>query len=365
MNFAALALTAVHALIAFTPLYYVVVGRLIDAPKEVIEPSRVGLMITLPWTWVIAYRRINQGVLIRFGHSRAVGLGTIVRLLSGWAVLGAGYAIGGVPGAALGAAANLVGCAGEAGFIALQARPVLRDEVRRAPAVDRPITLRWFIRFYAPLSLTTVVVQTMPAITSAALSRMANPLETLAVWPVVSSLSYLLRSAGLAYNEVVVAMLDVRNALASVRRFAGVLAVALTAVILGMVATPIAGVWFGRVSGLSAQLSALARGALWIILPTGALAAFQTFFQGALVHSRRTRAVIEAVGIVTGVSLVIVIAGLLWGRVSGVYVAAVAYTVSALAQTAWLWYRSRPALEAVRVRDQLPRAPGAETVPAP
>ncbi|MBS3750984.1 MAG: hypothetical protein KGY39_05685, partial [Anaerolineales bacterium] len=58
-------LTAIHALIAFTPLYDLISSQIIGAPQEIISPARTGLMIMLPWTWAIAYRRFNQGVLIR------------------------------------------------------------------------------------------------------------------------------------------------------------------------------------------------------------------------------------------------------------------------------------------------------------
>ena len=51
-----------------------------------------------PWTWAIAYRRFNQGVMIRFGHSRAVGTGTVVRLTAEVTVLLGTYLSGRVPG---------------------------------------------------------------------------------------------------------------------------------------------------------------------------------------------------------------------------------------------------------------------------
>ena len=49
-------------------------------PHEIIQPARMGLMIMTPWTWSIAYRRFHQGMLIRFGHSKAVSTGTLIRL---------------------------------------------------------------------------------------------------------------------------------------------------------------------------------------------------------------------------------------------------------------------------------------------
>ena len=57
----------------------------------------------IPWTWSIAYRRFHQGVLIRFGHSLKVGLGTVVRFSADATVLAIGYFLGGLPGIAIAA----------------------------------------------------------------------------------------------------------------------------------------------------------------------------------------------------------------------------------------------------------------------
>ena len=51
-------------------------------------------------------------------------------------------------------------------------------------------------------------------------------------------------------------------------------------------------------------------------------------------------------------SALILIAGVAWGMVIGLYVGLAALVLSTLAQTAWLWYRSRPARAAVRARDE-------------
>ena len=56
-------------------------GRgILGVPEVIVGAARIGLMIMTPWTWAIAYRRYHQGVLIRFGHSKAVGAGTVMRL---------------------------------------------------------------------------------------------------------------------------------------------------------------------------------------------------------------------------------------------------------------------------------------------
>ncbi len=89
---------------------------------------------------------------------------------------------------------------------------------------------------------------------SAAISRMPRPLESLAVWPVVTGLVFMFRSLGMAYNEVVVALLDVPRSYANLRRFAAWLAGASVAALVVMAVTPLSTFWFGTVSALSPQL---------------------------------------------------------------------------------------------------------------
>jgi hypothetical protein len=247
-------LTALHVAIAFTPFYDFVFGTLIGAPKEIIEPARWGLMIMTPWTWSIAYRRFHQGVLIRFGHSNAVGVGTVVRLSANIAVLAIGYLMGTVPGIVVATAAVSTGVMSEALFVGLRVRPLLQRLRQIAPEGD-PLTLRSFLRFYIPLALTSLLTLLVQPIGSAALSRMPGALESLAVWPVVSGLLFLLRSTGIAYNEVVVALLGEPRAEESLRRFAQILALVLTAILLLIAATPLASLWFEGLSGLPPVVS--------------------------------------------------------------------------------------------------------------
>ncbi|MFN2304914.1 MAG: hypothetical protein ACK2TV_14380, partial [Anaerolineales bacterium] len=91
MHYTSAGLTAIHLLVVSTPLYFFITRVLIGSPEEIIIPARLGFLIMLPWTWSIAYRRFNQGVLIRFGHTRIVSQGTFVRLAADLIVLLTGY----------------------------------------------------------------------------------------------------------------------------------------------------------------------------------------------------------------------------------------------------------------------------------
>ena len=168
-------LTALHALIAFTPLYDVVARRLIGAPEAIIEPGRIGLRIVIPWAWAIGFRRFNQGVMIRFGHPKAVGTGTLIRLSANLIVLFIGYAIGTIPGIVVACLAVTTGVVSEAIYAGVRVRPIVRHEVIHAPRVE-PLSTQDFLAFYVPLALTSLIWVIIQPFGSAAISRMPDAL---------------------------------------------------------------------------------------------------------------------------------------------------------------------------------------------
>lgn len=341
-------LTLVHILIAFTPLFDLVVVTLIGAPQEILEAARLGLKLMTPWSFSIAFRRFNQGALIRFGHSRAVSVGTAIRLLADGMVLAAGLLIGSVPGIVVAGVAVSLGVISEAVFSWIRVRPVVRDELPDAPIVEPPLQMRAFLDFYIPLAMTSLLTLLILPMGSAALSRMPLALSSLAVWPVVSGFIFMLRSMGMAYNEVVVALLDEPGAVASLRRFALILAGATTTLLVLLAATPLSSWWFETVSGLSPDLAELARNSVWFALLLPAFNVYQSWFQGILLHVRKTRGITEAIAISLGVSLIVLFVGVRLGTITGLYIGWAAFSLGGLAQMFWLHRRSRPALEAIR-----------------
>jgi hypothetical protein len=344
--------TVLHALIAFTPLYYFVVKGLIDAPAEIIEPARIGMMIMTPWTISIAYRRFNQGVLIRFDHSRAVGMGTVVRLSADGLVLALGYQLGSLPGIVVGTSAVAAGVVSEALFVGAVVRPVVHRQVRPARPVAEPLTLRSFLDFYIPLAMTSLLMLLANPIGSAALSRMPQALASLAVWPVVTGLVFMLRGIGIAFNEVVVALLDEPNSVRSLRRFSLLLSLATSGALLLLAGTPLSRFWFEDISALSPGLASLAIAGLWVTLPLPALNVWQSWYQGSILYSKRTRGITESVVIYLLTSALILIGGVVWGKTTGLYIGLAALVLSVFTQTSWLWYRSRPAVRQVERRDE-------------
>ncbi len=176
------------------------------------------MRIMTPWTWSIAYRRFNQGVLIRTGHSKSVGLGTVVRLSANILILVVGFSSKAFPGIVVATGAIISGVLSEAVFSGFIVQPVLRRDLVPSPAIEPPLSWGNFFAFYIPLAMTSLLTLIVNPIGSAAVSRMPQALDSLAVWPVITGLIFFFRSLGVAYNEVVVALLDKPFAYANLKR---------------------------------------------------------------------------------------------------------------------------------------------------
>jgi hypothetical protein len=300
-------------------------------------------MIMTPWSWAIAYRRLQQGTMIRFGHANAVGIGTIVRLATNGAVLLTGLLLQRMPGIVVAATAVAVGVTAEALYAGLRVRPILRTQVRPAPRSPGVLTLRDFTAFYVPLALTSLISFFVSPIGSAAMSRMPGALDSLAGWSVVNGLLFVLRSPGMAFSEVVVARLETPKAYASLRRFARLLAAGSLSVALLVVSTPLAQLWLAGVMNLRSDLVSLGRQALWLAVPLPVLVVLQSWYQGVLVYSRQTRAITESVVLHLVMTMTVAGVGIAMQRYPGLLVTIAALDAAGLLQVAWLWRRSRAA----------------------
>ena len=347
-------LTTLHVVMVATPVYGFLAKSVIHAPEEIVGPARIGLLITIPWTWSIAYRRFHQGVLIRFGHSLKVALGTGVRFTADATVLAIGYLLGNVSGIVIAACTLVAGVVSEALYVHFAVRTTLRMQLMPAPALHHRLTTRALLSFYIPLSLTQILLLLVNPIGSAAMGRMPLALESLAAWPVVASASYITRGFGGAYNEVVVALVEERHSAPVLRRFGVILAVAATTLLLLLMIPPVGAAIFAGALGLVDPLPHLVSMGLFFLLPLPAISVAQSYLQGVILHSRRTRAIGESVALFLVLASVLLVVGSLWGPLSGIYFALLSFTMGECLRTLWLWLRSREARHYLRERDAEP-----------
>ncbi len=343
-------ITLLHLLIVLTPAYAFLVRVLIGAPEPLVEPSRQTFLVMFLWSALVAYRRLWQGVMIRYGYTDQVGLTMILRLIATAtvAIVGGYFRI--LPGAPLAGLSLIAGVFTGAVVSYYYARPVLRGPLSRLEPESDRLSLRYLIRFYVPLAMTNVINFIGQPILAFGLSRGRLPIESLALWPVLNSLAFLFRSIGFAYQEVVIALLHRPNAQA-LRRFAwmagGVAGAALVIVSL----TPLNTLWYGKISGLTQDLVALSAWPTLLIAPTALLAFVVSWQRGVIVEARRTRLITLGVMVNIGVLVLAMMAGLQWLHVPGIMIAAGVFSLAVLSESVFLGSQTR----ALITRSMTPR----------
>ena len=343
MGRTALIMTLFHVAFAFTPLYDIVLVPLLDIPDAVVEPARIGFMIMLPWTWAIADRRFHQGLLIRFGHRNEVAIGTGVRLCATILVLVAGALLE-FQGAVVAGAALSISTLSEAIYARVKSRKVITGALIEAPVNDVVVRGRKLLSFYIPLAMTPFLVLAMQPIGAAGIDRMANPIESLAVWAPLNGLVFLCRSAGVGFNEVVIGHYSEPGARASLRRFAWIVGGGFS-ILLAVISIPsMARFWFGEIIGLESELIELGTMILWLTVPIPLLTFLQSFYQGAIVDAHRTRYITESVIAFFVVTTSIIILGVVSQPEHGITAVVIATTIGNLVQTLWLWLRCKTKL---------------------
>ncbi|MCB0077076.1 MAG: hypothetical protein KDD73_06595 [Anaerolineales bacterium] len=346
----AVVMTAIHLLLAITPAYSYILREWVGAPAEIIPISNHAFLIMLPWTGMIAYRRLWEGVMIRFGFPRRVTIVIVIRMVATALVLFAGLWLGRWNGASVGAAALGFGVTMGALSAWWLARPTLREHLSTDKAGDAPLGWAELVKFYTPLAMTSAVTLIGQPILAFGLARAPLPLRSLAIWPVIMALVFIGRSVAIAFQEVVVALLDDPQSYRALKRFGFSLSVGASGLFLLLAITPAARLWFEGAQGLSAELASMAILPTILLFPVPALNALLSWFRGVLVHNKHTSPISIAVILNMMVLLMTIFVGPMLIALPGAVWAAIALTASLAAEALYLQISSRAeALQIERV----------------
>ena len=333
-------LTAVHGLIAFTPLFDLIVIPLLDTPEAVVEPARLGFQFMLPFTIAVAERRFHQGVLIRFGRQRKVGIGTLIRLVGTTTPLLIALAIDAKNGAAIAGIAISCGVVSEAIYARICVFSVERGPMLTAVS-ERVLDLATTIRFYFPLALTSILSLASYPICSAGMNRMPEALTSLAIWSAVSGLGFFTRSSGMAFNEVVIRHAGDPGGRRILRRFMLIAGTLMSGIVALIAMTPLGEAWYIGLERIPTDGMDLARVATWLLIPMPFLTFLISYWQGLLVDAHQTRPISEGVAIGLATIGIVLAAFVGLGNLGGAVAATLALTVASVLQAIWLGWRWR------------------------
>ena len=286
--------TTLLLLIVLVPgVYRWLTETLLQLPTEVADLTYGALWFFLPWPSAIGYRRFLQGVLIRAGKTRLVAMGTLIRLFAMTVAALLGYLLLDIPGAWIGGLALGTGVTVEAiaaRFMAAETVRELLAEETDSGYTGRTVTYRAIATFYLPLALTSMIGLTIQPLLTFFMGRSVAPVESLAVYPVVHSLSFFFRSMGFAYQDAAIALIGEQfEHYRELRRFCFTLGAVATAGLALVAFTPLFQLWFVTLSGLTPELTSFALIPARIIVPLPFLSVLLSFQRAILVEGRRTQ----------------------------------------------------------------------------
>jgi hypothetical protein len=330
--------TVVQFLLAWTPLFDIVVKGWMGVPASLLDPVRLGLQLMLPWSAAIAWRRFRQGIMIRHGNAGQVGRGTVMRL-----VASAGSAtilafVFHAPGIVVGTLALSLGVLAEAVYAHFASAPIVKERFGHEldSTKHAELSYRELVNFHWPLAASNLLFLFTQPMIAAALARTSNPELNLAAWPVLNGLLFITRAPEMALPEVTIALHEERQSQTALRRFSFVVGATLM-IFLALVAfTPLSNFYFHTLIGVTTDLSSIARQGAGLALVMPLAMAFVTTSRGLLTARRITRpqAVAMALELITlGVVLVL---GVRF-NLPGLPIAALGMTAALVVEGIYLW----------------------------
>ena len=326
-----LIVTLLLGIFLLPPIFDLVILRLIGLPAEIATLIHISLLFLLPWPGAIGIRRFYQGILIVRHQTKRIAVSTLARLITMSASALILFFYSSLAGAIIGAISLAGGVVAEALLTRYLARHAINEVLQTEPESQQQLSYREIWDYYLPLALTPFIALSIHPLVTFFLGKSRDPLESLAVMPVIYGLTFVFRAIGLSYQEVAIALLgENRDNYLKVRNFAVILGIS-TSVCLSLIAfTPLSRIWFQDLSGLNDLLTTFATLPLQIMAIFPALTVLICFQRSVLIVTRVTNPIsiataIEAVGIFS-----VLLVAMLYFPLPGVVAASIAYVVGRL-----------------------------------
>lgn len=328
-------LFAIHLLLSLPPVFAFLVGRVAGVPAQLVAPAQRAFLWMVLFAPAVGYRRLWQGMLIRYGEARLVPITMVIRLVVTGGLLALGLTTQYAEGAQVAAIAIVGGVLAGMGASYLFARPVLKQ--RLAAEGNRPAPdMKELLKFYLPLALTSIIVLASRPILTFGIAQAPMAVRSLAAWPVIISFHFLFFSLALALQEAVITLLRSPGDYYKLRRFALGVGLAISALYFAIVLSPLGDIWFEHVAGLTPELLELVTAPTAILAVSPIVGALVFFFRGINVQQERTGGVTRGVLVNFGVLLAVLWSGALLLPIPGVVSAATAFTLALVFEVLYL-----------------------------
>ena len=333
-------LTLIHVLMGYTPLFDVVVLRVMGIGAEIGEWVRTGMKLMVPWSAFIAWRRFLQGVLIKFGRTRTIAIGTFIRIFTSAAVIISLGLFSGLPGVVIAAITWITGVGSEALYASIVMQPLFKNELAPDKSKAAAFSYQELFWFHLPLAGSSILALLLQPMVVFFLARQPDSELTLAAWPLLFQILLMARSPALAMPEVIIALNKDNGNRQSLQRFLRFIAVAVLVATTIFIFTPLASFYLNSVQSVpSAVGDFVQQGLVWVVLfPALTFAVFG--LRGFLISNQQTQPINVGMAINLGVSALVLTAGLMFSW-NGIVSAAMALNASVVAELVYLLLRNR------------------------
>lgn len=337
-----LALTIVAIAVAYTPLFDLIVYRVLDVPNEIGQWVRPGMRIMIFWSAAIGWRRFLQGILIRHKKTRQVAYGTVVRLIaSGGAVIVLAL-WGQWPGVVIGSISLMAGVLAEATYATYASRRIISESLppSSTPATGSGLTYRRLFWFHFPLAATSVLILLMQPMVTSSLARLDQPTLSLAAWPIIFQILLMARAAAMALPEVIIALHQDQETFIPLRRFSYYLVGGTSLLMALFTFTPLSQWYLLNVQDMTIDVTALANSSFVLFLFFPAMAVITSWLRGLLIQSSHTRYVNAGMAINLTITALILFGGV-QRQWPGLITAALALNLASLGEVFYLLWRTQ------------------------
>lgn len=333
-------LTILTLLLAYTPLFDVVVLGWLGTPPEVARWVRPGMQIMFLWSAAIGWRRFLQGVLIHFNQPQKVAWGTAVRLLAVSIIILVLIWLTDWPGAIIGATALITAVILEALYATWATRPLFNTVLHpeSPPAKGPPLTLNTLLKFHVPLAGTSILILLVQPLVTFTIARLSQPTLNLAAWPVIFQILLVARAGALALPEAVIALSEEEESAQPIRRFSFNMALIVTGLFVLLVYTPAIDYYLFTVQDVTNEVATAVRTGMPFFLIFPGLTVINFWLRGIFIYRRQTTVVNLGMVINIMVTAVVLFVGLRL-KYGAIATAAVALNIAMIAEVALLTWR--------------------------
>lgn len=322
--------TAAHLFVLIPPVYNWIAR---DYTPAVRAELWLPLLIMLPWSPAIGWRRYKQGILIRFGETRVVSVGTFIRV-SMMAMTGFGLAyFSSLSGIMITACSLIASVVSEAIYIHFAARGAIARHLGEED--EGAWDTKRLAGFHLPLTVTTMMqLGTNLMITQA----LAQAIDRGTSWPayqVALTLMWLQRAVLYALPEIVITLHGRPGADRLLWRFSATVAASMSGLMMLLAFTGLDRLFFIHVLGKSPVIAEASHQVFLLSSLIPLIIGAQCYVRGVLTALHETRPRMRAVffGLIT-------MAGIMWLGLNqdwpGAWIGAAAPTAGALVELAIL-----------------------------